>query len=377
MKIIINASTLSGTGVTQVAISFVNECLKFLDNEYHVFMSRSVANQLSTDTFSENFFFYLIESHPIYGLRGFKIRRRLRRLENEIKPDCVFTVFGPSWWTPKAPHLMGYAYPHYVYRDSPIFKQLSVKELLFVQLLKNVHVFFLKRNGKYFVCETEDVSKRLTKLLNVPNKDVYTVSNTYSSVYKNVSINSNGLLLPKSNEFRFITLCSFMKHKNLEILNKVIPLLNERISIPIKFVLTVDQNILCEKMSLEARKSIINLGKVSIVDCPQLYSECDALFLPTLLECFSANYPESMVMRKPILTSNLSFASSVCGDAAMYFNPIDPDDICTKMIELISDKSLYNNLILKGIKRLNYLESPESRAMSYLKICGKILHHEN
>ena len=73
---------------------------------------------------------------------------------------------------------------------------------------------------------------------------------------------------------------------------------------------------------------------------PMCTAQSDAMLLPTMLECFSASYPEAMVMKKPVLTSDLSFARSICGNAAIYFNPFDPADIADKIIGLVNDKTL-------------------------------------
>lgn len=55
MKLIINASTLSGSGVTQVATSFIEECKSFEDNQYLVFISNTVAAQLDHTAYPSNF----------------------------------------------------------------------------------------------------------------------------------------------------------------------------------------------------------------------------------------------------------------------------------------------------------------------------------
>ena len=53
---------------------------------------------------------------------------------------------------------------------------------------------------------------------------------------------------------------------------------------------------------------IINVGPIKSAECPSLYSECDIMFFSTLLECFSASYAEAMIMKKPIITTDMGFA---------------------------------------------------------------------
>jgi glycosyltransferase involved in cell wall biosynthesis len=371
MKLLINASTLSATGVVQVAVSFINECKKIEGNTYYVVLSQQVSSELDISSFGKNFTFYLIKNHPKNLLSGLSSRIKLKSIERTIKPDSIFSVFGPSWFTPNAPHLMGYAYPHYVYPDSPFFARISLWSRVLILFKRRIHTYFLRKNGSYFVCETDDVSERLHSILNFPKENIFTVSNTYGEHFNNV-IKFNKTLLPKkkSNEFRFLSLCSLHEHKNLKILNQVIPLLDKKLNF--KFILTVDSELFEESFSEESKSFIYNIGRINIADCPQIYSECDALFLPTLLECFSANYPEAMKMGKPILTSDLNFAKKVCQDAAFYFDPLDTSDIAQKIIRLMKDELLYKELVLKGKNRVELFPDASQRARKYIEICKKI-----
>jgi glycosyltransferase involved in cell wall biosynthesis len=376
MKLIINCSTLSGSGVTQVATSFIHECKLFSEHEFHVFLSKTVSDQIVKEEFHSNFKFYEFYSHPLQVRGGLKTIQKLKALEKKINPDVVFSVFGPSWWTPKAPHLIGYAYPHYVYPESPLFKVISFKEKTKISLFKKIHLYFLKRNANYFVSETKDVSDRLQSLItSLPTQNFFIVGNTCNNFFREHTKTNEFKILPVKdfNEFRFLSLCTFHVHKNLDILNKIIPLLNRKsINKKIKFVLTIDEKIFNEKFSDEAKESIINIGRISVRDCPQIYSECDALFLPTLLECFSANYPEAMMMRKPIATSNLTFASTVCGNAALYFDPLDEKDIVKILIKILNDKSVRTELTENGALKMIDFPTAKERAEKYLEICNKI-----
>jgi len=118
---------------------------------------------------------------------------------------------------------------------------------------------------------------------------------------------------------------------------------------------------------------VMNTGPVQPDECPSLYRECDAMFLPTLLECFSASYPEAMAMEKPILTTDMGFARSICGNAALYFKPADPEDAVKKIHTLINDKQLRNSLVEQGKKQLQTFDTPTERAEKYLSICEGLI----
>ena len=378
MKLIINTTTLSASGATQVSTSFIYECLKFPENDYHILTSPTVEQQINKSDFPAHFHFYSIPNHPLYGWKGFKSRKLIRKLAEDIHPDVVFSVFGPSWWTPKVPHLQGYAYPYYVYPESPVYEKLSFIQKLKIDFFKAIHLKFLDKNGDHYVSETDDVSRRFENLMKKPNKKYYTVTNTVNNFFieykKNKVINKNILPEKKENEFRFLSLCTYHFHKNLNILNEVIPILNKELPHnQIKFIFTISAEDFEMHFTEEAKKSIINIGRVPVKDCPQLYEESDALFLPTLLECFSANYPEAMLMERPILTSNLSFATEVCGNAAKYFDPISPPEIVALIIELVSNKELQAELILNGKEKLKDFDDSFTRAKKYLDICKNIV----
>jgi glycosyltransferase involved in cell wall biosynthesis len=122
--------------------------------------------------------------------------------------------------------------------------------------------------------------------------------------------------------------------------------------------------------------NIINIGPISQKSCPSIYAQADALFAPTILETFSAAYPEAMKMRIPILTSDYSFTRDVCNDAALYFNPLDEKDIMIKIEELIKNNELKNKLIENGEKQLMKFETSSIKAKKYIQICENIIKKE-
>lgn len=378
MKIIINTTNLYGGGGIQVAYSFINECRQILENEYYVFLCKPLSSQIVIDAFPDNFRFFIFENAPSILLKGRRMVKKLKELENSINPDCVFSVFGPTYWSPKSPHLMGYAIPHFLYLESPFYNMITFKEKIKWRVLYYVKREFLLKNSKYFHVETEDARNRLSKYLGVSITSIYTVSNTYNSTF-DIALQTQENILPQKKpfEFRFVCISTYYNHKNIEILNKVIPLLKESGFINVKFVITIKQDVFEKIFSETSKTQIINIGPINIDSCQQLYNECDAMFLPTLLECFSANYPEAMKMRKPIVTSNMSFAKNICGNAAHYFNPSDPEDIASKIIHIANDEKLRKTLIQNGLIRLKEFNSANEKAKKYLDICKEIVKKES
>jgi glycosyltransferase involved in cell wall biosynthesis len=108
-------------------------------------------------------------------------------------------------------------------------------------------------------------------------------------------------------------------------------------------------------------------------DCPQLYLETHAVFLPTLLECFSATYAEAMKMKLPIVTTNLGFAKTVCGRAALYYDPLSATDAYDKIRELIENKTLYADLLKHAEQEMVKFNSASQRAKKYIQLCEHML----
>jgi len=175
MILIINTSCVKKGGSIQVALSFIRECKEFPDNIYHVFLSEETSRDIIKSEFSNNFYFYLLPHSPSSLIHYYNTINKLKQLERDIKPDCVFTVFGPSYWTPKAPHLVGYGRGYYLYPESPFFKRTRLFLRLRIILLKEVHRFFFKRNSDYYFIESEDAKVRLSSFLRKNRDNIYVI----------------------------------------------------------------------------------------------------------------------------------------------------------------------------------------------------------
>jgi glycosyltransferase involved in cell wall biosynthesis len=371
MKIIINAASIFKGGAEQVVNSFINECRGFPENEYHIFLCDNIREVLDTEMFEGNFYFYRLDKRPgsnLYTL--YNTLKYFNDLEAVIQPDVVISTGGHGYWRPKAPLVTAFNIPHYVYPESPYFQKISIKRKLYWKLKKAIDLFLYKKSDAIIV-QTDDVKQRVQKLL--PNIQVYTVSNTINGVFTDPIKVGNKLAERNGKETRLLTVSANYPHKNLEIIKSVIPELLDRGIDSIKFILTLPEDDFLDTFGdSKYHAYVLNVGPIPIEECPALYEECDFMFLPTLLECFSASYVEAMYMNKPILTSNLAFAKAVCKKAAIYFDPLNASEIANKIQKVILDSHIQQSLIKEGQKTLSQFNTPKERAGRFLSICRAV-----
>lgn len=368
MKLLINTSNLKKGGALQVAHSFLTEIKENSAHEFHVVLSSALSEQIHTQEFPENFTFYHYSVKPGFVNVIFGKDTYLDNLEKEIKSDCVFSIFSPTYWKPKSTHIAGFAAGWTINPDSIAFKQLKIVDRIKKKLQNYLKLKLSITQTDIFIGETEVVKERLNKFGKFPINKIHVVGNTFGSHF-NKAINTYDFRLPdkkESDEFRFVTISANYPHKNLKILKSIIPILRTK-KVNVKFILTLPTQEFNQIFS-GFDDYIINILPVPVNACPSIYAQCDALFLPTLLECFTASYPEAMIMQKPILTSDLDFARDICKDAAEYFNPLNPEDIANKIIELVNDKIRYNELIKLGLKRVKDFPTAKERAIKYIEI---------
>ena len=369
MKILINASNLRTGGALQVANSFLLELVNYTTHSFVVVVSEEVDNFLSFKVDSSHNVIKIVYSNkPTLVKALFGINYYLSRIERNHLPDKVFTIFGPSYWRPKAFHICGFAKPDYIFKESPYFLRLTFKEKVLLFLKEAVHLVDIKKNADIYVSENLEVSRRLSKRINKP---VATVSNTYNQVFDNKGIWQKVNLNLREDSFKCLTISVPYKHKNLEaILSLADYINNNQIELKVDFILTVDQKEFPEAVYSGSENCVVHfIGRKNIREVPSLYQEVDAMLLPTLLECFSASYCEAMYMRRLILTSQLSFAEATCGKGAIYFDPTSSRSILESLKKAVNLSEVERDCLLDIAQaRLDLFLNPKQRAAEYIKL---------
>ncbi len=90
------------------------------------------------------------------------------------------------------------------------------------------------------------------------------------------------------------------------------------------------------------------VGFMSDAQLAWLYQNCKAYIFPSLMEGFGLPPLEAMQYGAPVASSNTTCLPEVLGDAALYFDPTDTDDMVDKISRILDDKDLRNELRKKG-----------------------------
>ncbi len=92
-------------------------------------------------------------------------------------------------------------------------------------------------------------------------------------------------------------------------------------------------------------------GYINNRDLPAVINLADVFLYPSKRESFGIPVLEGMASGTPVLTSNTSSMPEVGGDAALFVNPEQPDEITAGIHTLLSDADLRARNIQKGLER--------------------------
>lgn len=118
------------------------------------------------------------------------------------------------------------------------------------------------------------------------------------------------------------------------------------------------------------RVPIERLGWVPHAALGPLYRDADAVFLPSVLESFSASYVEAMHFGVPLVTSRMDYARDICGDAAEYADPFDGRDCARALVRVLGDSARRAALRQAGFERIRRFPDWKERFRRYRQTCA-------
>lgn len=367
--ILINCSNLKKGGGLQVADSICCDITRFTQHRFVIVLSSHM--QTTSSRIKRNASCIVKNYDSNNGLKVLLTGRDtvLDKIVTDYGVDVVLSIFGPISWKPRCPHLCGFARPHIVLQDSPYFSNMSFIKRIREKLFDDVLAYFFRRGVNVFFTESAYISEKWQA--QTKGIKVYTVTNYYNQIFDHPE-DWERHLLPSFDGCTILSITGYYPHKNLEIAIDVAK--NLRAKHPdfrFRFVFTIEAEQY-PTLDEDIASYFYFIGRTDISEAPSLYQQATIMFQPSLLECFSATYPESMRMNVPIVTADMGFARSLCGEAAIYYAPLDAEEAAKAIFQVATDEELRVKLVANGKKQLLQYDTYEQRTNKLVDLAVKL-----
>lgn len=168
---------------------------------------------------------------------------------------------------------------------------------------------------------------------------------------------------------------SLYPHKNVESVVRALKLIKDK---EINLVIVSSRNVFAERFIGFVKKERVEeliklLGYVPDEKLAVLYKNAEVFIYPTLSEGFGLPGLEAMAAGTPVVCSDIPVLHEVYGDAALYFDPKDTNDIANKIRQILKDNMTRSVLVKAGEKRVKQF-SWQKMAEETLRVYNSILN---
>lgn len=366
-NVLINASNLHVGGGVQVATSVISELSG--DFSFGSDVSFLVSDEVYKNLNSNNLDGVREKGEfirgNVLGIDPFNFK--FRSIINQYAK--VFTLFGPLYrWRTPGQSIVGFAQAWIIYPDNEVYKLLPWPKRLAQRIKYWIQSQYYKR-ADLLVVELEHVKKGLVQVLNIDPERIHVIPNCVSTTYLDET-SWQPLHMPDAQgALRLGFLGRNYLHKNTAIFPQIVDALKRDHDIDAKFYVTFKEEE-WQACTPEFQVACVNVGPLSIAQCPNFYKNLDAVVFPSFLECFSATPIEAMVMERPLFASDRPFNRDVCMNHAQYFDPHQPEMAAAQISAMFRNGGPDPVALRAARDHVLSFSSPAERASRYLTLLG-------
>ncbi len=214
---------------------------------------------------------------------------------------------------------------------------------------------FAIRRASNIIAVSISTKRDIVKHYKVNEEKIAVVYHGYETTNQLINKSANQQISLPSKYILFLS--TLQPRKNLEGLIKAFTTLKlEHPELEHKLVIAGKPGWKYESIMRKIKKNnnfVVYLNHITDEDRFNVLSKAELLVLPSFYEGFGMQILESFQADVPVATSKVSSMPEVAGEAAVYFDPHDIKDIKKAISLIIFDKSLAENLKIKGKERLN------------------------
>lgn len=323
------------------ALRYFTELIKRLainkENEISLFMGQFIS-EYGIEKSSENFKYFNGKKHKNY---------------KKSKPVYLFVnkLFFPGFYDKVTPDIY-----HQTYYENLCLNKKAKRVLT---VLDMVHELYPDSFGKLdksaaykkeavkladgIISISHSTKKDIVEILNIPEEKI-------KVIHLGNSLNEDSETVPIFPFRYFLYVAKREGYKNFKMFVKVFSKIKKNYP-DIKIVCSGGGSFTAEELDFFKSLSVQDDIKYIYANdktLANLYKYAEAFIYPSKYEGFGVSLLEAMKMQCPIIASNLSSIPEILGDAGLYINPDEPEDLEKKIEMLLNDKELRQSLVEKG-----------------------------
>ena len=376
MRIVVNTISTKkhSGGAFQIAYNFLMESLKHQDEAEWYYITSEDVDEVVGEEFKDQRgkCYFVFPTQPDFKESYRQVKKQLAQWENTYKPDIIYTISSPCYFTFKTTEVMRFANAWMTNPNKYAWKSMPWKSKLRMYIYR-LNQFRMLKKSQFFITQSEAVKKGLLHITGLPDRNIKVVPNVLPMVFANAIIEKN-----KEDDWIDVNCAAApVPHKNLDLIPDVLINLEANHGITnVRFHLTIHEgNILLNRIKgkckyLGMEENIVNHGRCTQQQLIAIYNQCDMCFLPTLLETFSASSLEAMKFQQYIVATDFEFNREVIGDAGLYYKPMDARDAANKLALIIKNEAIRQDMKEKMSRRIKLYDDYKlhfSQIVDFLK----------
>lgn len=219
------------------------------------------------------------------------------------------------------------------------------------------------------VCISECTKRDVLEFYNVPERKVDVVYQPVNSIYYSP-------MEPMDTDPYMLYVGSINSRKNLLGVVKAMELMPKDLQIPLIIVGgggSYKQQVKQYIAEHDMEELFLWPEMVSNAELKKLYTNAQLFVYPSFYEGFGLPVVEAQLCGCPVVTSNVSSLPEAGGPYALQANPDSAEDICNKMIKMLTDSELRRNAIEGGREYAMQTFHPSVLARQLMEVYRKTL----
>ena len=356
-----------GSGTKTYNINFCNQLNKVeLTENIKIFICKSYLNHIALEINENSRIEYIVKSN-LLSITLLRLLWMQFILPFELKLLGVKKIYSPMNFSPILAKFLNIKIVLCLHSNLPwvYFNLMPGNRLrnFFTKKLMELSIY----TSDHLLVDSYFAKEEISKILNLYKKKIEVIYLNINNKFLSENFKKKSIKNFNYEDKYILSVMSCVRYHNIINLLKAFKLLIKEINYNIKLVLVLQ--ILDKKYFLEVKKHIEDnfvedkifiYSNLDSDELPSLYKFSQLYVFTSYCEVFGLTSLEAMSQGIPVVISNRSALPEINGNAALYFDPDDVDEIKNSLNKVMLDKNLRAELIQNGKEQLNKFNSEKN-----------------